>query len=145
MVQTHKGKAQAIRKGGKNATSSDKEGPTKDPGNPSQSARGRPISYGITSRKKLKILSHQLTEKRDTESHTENPMGFLTDKPQRGFHQEFGSSQAHSHTDIYKTNLHEDLQERTRNPTHTSGQPRQMGKVPKDYTYISVDLNQVVV
>ena len=145
MVQTHKGKAQAIRKGGKNATSSDKEGPTKDPGNPSQSARGRPMSYGITSRKKLKILSHQLTEKRDTESHTENPMGFLTDKPQRGFHQEFGSSQAHSHTDIYKTNLHEDLQERTRNPTHTSGQPRQMGKVPKDYTYISVDLNQVVV
>ena len=145
MVQTHKGKAQAIRKGGKNATSNDKEGPTEDPGNPSQSARGRPISYGITSRKKLKILSHQLTEKRDTESHTENPMGFLTDKPQRGFHQEFGSSQAHSHTDIYKTNLHEDLQERTRNPTHTSGQPRQMGKVPKDYMYISVDLNQVVV
>ena len=145
MVQTAKGKAQAIRKGGKNATSSDKEGPTEDPGNPSQSARGRPISYSITSRKKLKILSHQLTEKRDTESHTENPMGFLTDKPQRGFHQEFGSSQAHSHTDIYKTNLHEDLQERTRNPTHTSGQPRQMGKVPKDYMYISVDLNQVVV
>ena len=80
-----------------------------------------------------------------TDSHTENPMEFLTDKPQRGFHQEFGSSQAHSHTDIYKTNLHEDLQERTRNPTHTSGQPRQMGKVPKDYMYISVDLNQVVV
>ena len=43
-----------------------------------------------------------------TDSHAENPMGFLTDKPQRGFHQEFGSSQAHSHTDIYKTNLHED-------------------------------------
>ena len=138
MVQTHKGKAQAIRKGGKNATSNDKEGPTEDPGNPSQSARGRPISYSITSRKKLKILSHQLTEKRDTESHTENPMGFLTDKPQRGFHQEFGSSQAHSHTDIYKTNLHEDLQERTRNPTHTSGQLRQMGKVPKKTTYTSL-------
>jgi len=39
-------------------------------------------------------------------------MGFLTDKSQRGFHQEFGSSQAHSHTDMYKTNLHEDLQEK---------------------------------
>lgn len=144
MVQTHKGKAQAIRKGGKNATGSDKEGPSEDPRKPSQSARGRPGSHGITSRKKLNILSHQLTEKRDTDSHTENPMGFLTDKPQRGFHQEFGSSQAHSHTDVYKTSLHEDLQERTRNPTHTSGQPRQMGKEPKDYTCLSVDLNQVV-
>ena len=78
MVQTDKGKAQAIRKGGKNATSNDKEGPTEDPGNPSQSARGRPISYGITPRRKLKIQSHRLTEKRDTDSHAENPLGVPT-------------------------------------------------------------------
>ena len=79
-------------------------------------------------------FSHINSLRKETPTHTENPVGFLTDKPQRGFHQESGSSQAHSHTDTYKTNLHENLQERTRNPTHTSGQPRQTGKVPKKTT-----------
>ena len=69
VVQTHEGKAQAIQKGGKNATSSNKEGPSEDPRKPSQSARERPVSHGVTSRRKLKIQSHQLIEKRDTNSH----------------------------------------------------------------------------
>ena len=76
-------------------------------------------------------FSHINSLRKETPTHTENPVGFLTDKPQRALHQESGSSQAHSHTDTYKTNLHEDLQERTRHPAHTSGQPRQTGKVPK--------------
>ena len=65
-------------------------------------------------------FSHINSLRKETPTHTENPVGFLTDKPQRALHQESGSSQAHSHTDTYKTNLHEDLQERTRHPAHTS-------------------------
>lgn len=101
MVQTYTGKAQVIQKGGKNATGSDKEGPREDP----KSVRGRPISYGVTSRRKLKIHSHRLTKKRDMDSHPKNLLGVLKGKPQRGIHHEFGSSQTHSHKGI-KTGLH---------------------------------------
>lgn len=39
-----RGKGTAVRKGGKNATGSDQEGPSEDPRKPSRSARGRPVS-----------------------------------------------------------------------------------------------------
>ena len=63
-----RGKGTAIRKGGKHATGSDQEGPSEDPRKPSRSARGRPVSHHVPSRRKLKIQSHRLTEK--TPTHT---------------------------------------------------------------------------
>ena len=84
VVQTYKGKAQAIQTKGKNATGSDKEGPSEDPKKQSQSDRERPISYGIPSRMKLKTQSHRLTEKRDTDSHSENPLGVPTTETSEG-------------------------------------------------------------
>ena len=75
---------EAIQTKGKNATGSDKEGPSEDPRKPSPSDRGRPISYSITSRRKLKIQSHRLIEKRDTDSHPENPLGVPTGETSEG-------------------------------------------------------------
>ena len=69
MIQTYEGKAQAIQTKGKNATGRDEEGPREEARKPSPSARGGPIAYGVTSRRKLKIHSNRLTEKRDTGSH----------------------------------------------------------------------------
>ena len=50
VVHTHKGKAQAIRGGGKSATGSDTEGPREEPRKPSQSDRGRPIAQASVFR-----------------------------------------------------------------------------------------------
>ena len=41
-------------------------------------------STGIPSRRKLKVRSHQLTEKRDTDSHAENPLGVPTGETSDG-------------------------------------------------------------
>lgn len=45
-------------------------------------------------------FNHIDSLRKDTNSHTENPLGPTREKPRQSNHQEFGSSQTHRHTDI---------------------------------------------
>ena len=137
VVHTHKGKAQAIRGGGKSATGSDTEGPREEPRKPSQSDRGRPIAQASLPGGSSKC-AHINSLRKETPTHTlKTHLVFRLGKPQTGIHPELGSSQTYSHTDM-KTGLHKDLQERTGNPTHRPVQPRQTGKVPEKTTHTSL-------
>ena len=83
-------------------------------------------------------FNHIDSLRKETPTHTlKTPLVFRLGKPQTGIHPELGSSQTYSHTDM-KTGLHEDLQERTGNPTHRPVQPRQTGKVPEKTTHTSL-------
>ena len=135
-VQTHEGKAQPSEKEESMPPAATKKGLARTPG--SQAGQPEEDQYHMVSLPGgSSKFSHIDSLRKETPTHTENPVGFLTDKPQRGFHQESGSSQTHRHTDI-KTGLHKDLQIRTGNPTHPPVQPRQTGKMPQKTTYTSL-------